>query len=355
MWVRDLQHNPDPLSPAQTELVARVVAAGLGARQKVEAGELYYWDGDVASSSGDLNEAERLVAAGRAPRAPTSLDAAIDDYLRVYQVYVEGVRPAIRSALDGCGDARLLAGAAAQSCARDEALWQLGAAPSEAALAAYQRRFGMYAPVWDVAVACDAERPDRVLAMAALWQARGGDSPETRRARAIADATAAAAALAPAEQARLATARRALALADLDDEIFFAAQQNVRLAWLREGDPAALVVPPRVAPAPASGARQWQGVGWGAADGRAQIVRSLHDLPLQLPADAILVMPAFLPSHTFLLAMVRAIVVETGGLLSHAAVVAREYGVPHLVGARGAMAIPDGARLRVDGTTATIY
>ena len=41
---------------------------------------------------------------------------------------------------------------------------------------------------------------------------------------------------------------------------------------------------------------------------------------------------------------------DSGGLLSHSAIVAREYGIPGVVGTREATErIPDGARVRVDG------
>jgi pyruvate,water dikinase len=43
------------------------------------------------------------------------------------------------------------------------------------------------------------------------------------------------------------------------------------------------------------------------------------------------------------------IVAEVGGVLSHAAIVAREYGIPAVFGAAGASRIPDGARVCVDG------
>ena len=49
------------------------------------------------------------------------------------------------------------------------------------------------------------------------------------------------------------------------------------------------------------------------------------------------------------------VVVETGGILSHAAIVAREYGIPAVAGIRGATAlIPDGAIVTIDGTTGAV-
>jgi phosphohistidine swiveling domain-containing protein len=61
------------------------------------------------------------------------------------------------------------------------------------------------------------------------------------------------------------------------------------------------------------------------------------------------------PAWTPLFPSLAALVTDTGGILSHAAVVAREYRIPAVVGATGATAtIPDGARVRVDGTTGEI-
>ena len=56
-------------------------------------------------------------------------------------------------------------------------------------------------------------------------------------------------------------------------------------------------------------------------------------------------------AFNILLPLLGAIVTDSGGLLSHAAIVAREYGIPSVVGTREATSlIPDGARVRVDGT-----
>lgn len=55
-------------------------------------------------------------------------------------------------------------------------------------------------------------------------------------------------------------------------------------------------------------------------------------------------------AFNILLPLLGAIVTDSGGLLSHAAIVAREYGIPGVVGTRdGTERIPDGARVRVDG------
>ena len=52
---------------------------------------------------------------------------------------------------------------------------------------------------------------------------------------------------------------------------------------------------------------------------------------------------------TPILARAGAVVAESGGLLSHSSIVAREFGIPCVVSVSGAMRIPDGARIRVDG------
>jgi phosphoenolpyruvate synthase/pyruvate phosphate dikinase len=61
------------------------------------------------------------------------------------------------------------------------------------------------------------------------------------------------------------------------------------------------------------------------------------------------------PSFNVVMPMVSAIVTDRGGQLSHAAIVAREYGVPAVVGTRNAThVIADGSRVRVDGEAGTV-
>jgi pyruvate,water dikinase len=60
-------------------------------------------------------------------------------------------------------------------------------------------------------------------------------------------------------------------------------------------------------------------------------------------------------AFNILLPLLGAIVTDSGGLLSHSAIVAREYGIPGVVGTREAtQRIPDGARVRVDGTAGEV-
>ena len=61
------------------------------------------------------------------------------------------------------------------------------------------------------------------------------------------------------------------------------------------------------------------------------------------------------PYFNVVLPLLGAIVTDRGGQLCHAAIVAREYGIPGIVGTREATArIADGARVRVDGSTGEV-
>jgi rifampicin phosphotransferase len=64
----------------------------------------------------------------------------------------------------------------------------------------------------------------------------------------------------------------------------------------------------------------------------------------------VLVTESTTEAFNILLPLLGAIVTDAGGLLSHAAIVSREYGIPGVVGTRdGTERVPDGARVRVDG------
>jgi len=69
----------------------------------------------------------------------------------------------------------------------------------------------------------------------------------------------------------------------------------------------------------------------------------------------VLVTEATTEAFNILLPLLGAIVTDSGGLLSHPAIVAREYGIPGVVGTREATdRIADGARVRVDGDAGTV-
>jgi pyruvate,water dikinase len=92
----------------------------------------------------------------------------------------------------------------------------------------------------------------------------------------------------------------------------------------------------------------------GSYEGKARVVRDASELGT-VQAGEVLVTPATSPTFNVVLPLLGALVTERGGALSHAAIVAREYGLPAVVGCPGALdTIQTGARLRVDGATGEV-
>jgi rifampicin phosphotransferase len=92
----------------------------------------------------------------------------------------------------------------------------------------------------------------------------------------------------------------------------------------------------------------------GTAEGVARVIGGPADFS-RVQAGDVLVATTTTPAWTPLFPALAALVTETGGILSHAAVVAREYRLPAVVGATGATAtIPDGRRVRVDGSSGVV-
>jgi rifampicin phosphotransferase len=88
----------------------------------------------------------------------------------------------------------------------------------------------------------------------------------------------------------------------------------------------------------------------GTAHGRAKVVRDLTEASKVSQGD-VLVCEMTLPPWTPLFSTVSAVVADTGGVLSHCAIVAREYRIPCVVGtAVGTAVLKDGMMLTVDGT-----
>jgi len=87
----------------------------------------------------------------------------------------------------------------------------------------------------------------------------------------------------------------------------------------------------------------------GTAEGRARVILDLADADLE--AGDILVTPYTDPSWTPAFIAIKGLVTEVGGLMTHGAVIAREYGLPAVVGVEHAtQLIPDGRRIRVHGS-----
>ncbi|MGW4641019.1 PEP/pyruvate-binding domain-containing protein [Sphaerisporangium sp. NPDC004334] len=92
----------------------------------------------------------------------------------------------------------------------------------------------------------------------------------------------------------------------------------------------------------------------GSVTGAARIVRGPGDFA-RVRAGDILVCPFTDPAWTPLLRVVAGVVTETGGVLSHAAIVAREQAIPAVLGVPDAMSrLRDDTVLTVDGTAGTV-
>ena len=108
---------------------------------------------------------------------------------------------------------------------------------------------------------------------------------------------------------------------------------------------------------PPEDASKVQGIGIGSDvyEGRACVVTSSDEALSKLQPGDVLIAPYTVPTFNSVLAMAGAVVVDTGGLLCHAAVIAREYGIAGVVGTGSATSIiPDGAPIRVDPTAGTV-
>ncbi|MGO1592133.1 MAG: PEP/pyruvate-binding domain-containing protein [Ancrocorticia sp.] len=91
----------------------------------------------------------------------------------------------------------------------------------------------------------------------------------------------------------------------------------------------------------------------GQASGTARVIHSPQEFHRLQPGD-ILVCPYTDPTWTPLFALAAAVVADSGGPLSHAAIVAREYGIPAVLGTGSATSLPDGATVLVDGAAGTV-
>lgn len=92
----------------------------------------------------------------------------------------------------------------------------------------------------------------------------------------------------------------------------------------------------------------------GKVTGTARVLHGPADFGRMQPGD-VLVAPITTPAWTPLFAMAAAVVTDVGGPLSHGSIVAREYGIPAVLGTGIATRrIQDGQTITVDGSTGTI-
>ncbi len=98
-----------------------------------------------------------------------------------------------------------------------------------------------------------------------------------------------------------------------------------------------------------AGAIQGLAVSTGVIEGRARVVLNIEDADME---DGDILVTRFTdPGWTALFVSIKGLVTEVGGLMTHGAVIAREYGLPAVVGVEHATTlIKDGQRIRVNGT-----
>jgi pyruvate,water dikinase len=126
--------------------------------------------------------------------------------------------------------------------------------------------------------------------------------------------------------------------------------------WILQARPVTAPLPaaPRTPAAPAPGTLAGTAGSPGTATGRACLITGPRDFHRVGPGDVI-VCRCTDPAWTPLFTIAAGVVTETGGMLSHAAIVARERRIPAVLGVPGAMtALRDGEIVVVDGSAGTV-
>lgn len=127
-------------------------------------------------------------------------------------------------------------------------------------------------------------------------------------------------------------------------------------AWILQARPVTAVLPATRAHHAAVDAQALTGMpgAHGVARATARIVRGPSDFPAVQPGEVV-ICPYTDPAWTPLFTIAAGVVTETGGALSHAAIVAREYAIPAVIGVPDATSrIRNGDRIAIDGTAGTI-
>ena len=128
------------------------------------------------------------------------------------------------------------------------------------------------------------------------------------------------------------------------------AAKRAELTGVRMVDPARIFLPKNTGNALVTGTPASAGT----ATGTARVIHDSTDFH-RLDSGDVLVCPYTNPSWTPLFRRAAAVVVDTGAVASHAAIVAREYGIPAVMGSgTGTTTISDGDRITVDGGTGRV-
>jgi pyruvate,water dikinase len=395
-WIWDIAHNPDPLSPAQAGLVAAVDRAAAAPYElRVCAGYLYTTP--RALQPAPAPPVDRVELASRIAAIEArfvlgdagSVATAVERYIAFMRIWAYELSP-------------LVAAARAQLV---EQLAQRGHPPEQlparaAALIGRRRvpRDCVMSPAWDVAVPTFAERsepgptatvdrPGRGAAVAPALAGPADPAPPTEPPHDLAAAVELARAAADAGEhddvwfaraqwmVRRALLDRSAALELRGDDIFWIPLDEVitlrtldpedthrrasaaraahdrGAAWdmplVVHGEPA-----PREAPHDAAPATTLRGVGAGACVvGRVVRFASLASgATTPIGRNDVIVTRAITPALAMVVDGCAALVSETGGLLDHGAALARELGIPCVVGCTGAWTrLGDGMLVSVDG------
>jgi pyruvate,water dikinase len=127
-------------------------------------------------------------------------------------------------------------------------------------------------------------------------------------------------------------------------------ERKTEIDRVRDVTPPEIIYGDQPPPLDASQAKGLKGIptSRGHYSGPARIIRGIQDLG-KLQEGDVLVIPYSDVGWTPLFTKASAVVAESGGLLSHSSIIAREYGIPAVVSVPGACQIADGTQVTVDG------
>ncbi len=385
VWTWDIAHNPDPLSPAQAGLVDRVDRAELAPYAlRVCAGYLYVAPRgelppvEAATTLVELADRARAIEARLAEALGMEvppLGEAIARYLAFYRIWATELGPLISATRRGLTP-ELLGGA--RSSAVEATL--LAAARGEIEEATALAHLGELAPAWDIAVPTYGERPgilrgaiDRARALIGRAQPLGSLRPDDDSRQLGGSVARAAADLAERDdhwfaRAQLLVRKSVIARAtelDIDpDDAFWIPLEDLEQNHVDPDDVrrrasaarnaaarASLWSLPRIVGGPVQPpALALHGVGTGSrVTGRIVRFATLAST-VPIGSNDIVVTRAVTPALAVAVIGCAALVSETGGLLDHGAALARELGIPCVVGCHDAWSLlADGMVVTVDG------
>lgn len=93
----------------------------------------------------------------------------------------------------------------------------------------------------------------------------------------------------------------------------------------------------------------------GVAEGQVVVIKNMEEFP-KMEKGAVLVAPMTSPPWLLVMQKAVAVVTDKGGMLSHSAIVCREFGIPAVAGTQNATRLlKDGMYIVVDGNQGKIY